>query len=176
MEDFQIHIQESDEFHDKMDEILHKTNVSPERWALIDKQKAEISNLEDAEAIVSTMRKPLDILADRALCRKALEMANEVCPLIIRRFKTTALDHFVELSFRILAKADPAFTAERYSCYDSIRNPYAQSFACLLFEEHKMEEAIPLLMKEYERLGREYPNESYNQGPLLALYLICDPK
>ena len=30
--------------------------------------------------------------------------------------------------------------------------------------------------KEYERFGREYPNESYNQGPLLALYLICDPK
>ena len=39
-----------------------------------------------------------------------------------------------------------------------------------------MEEAIPLLMKEYERFGREYPDESYDQGPLLALYLICDPK
>ena len=155
MEDFQIHIQESDEFHDKMDEILHKTNVSPERWALINKQRGDISNLEDAEAIVSTMRKPLDILADRALCRKALEMADDVCPLIIRRFKTTAIDHFVELSFRILAKAAPVYTRELYSCYDSSRNPYAQSFACLLFGEHLMEEAIPLLMKEDERLGRE---------------------
>ena len=176
LEDFQIHIQGSDEFHNKLDEILHESTISQERWALINKQRGDISNLEDAEAIVSYMRKPLDNMADHALCSKALEMADEVCPLIIRRFKTTALDNFTELSFRILAKADPVYTRELYSCYDSIRNPYAQSFACLLFGEHKMEEAIPLLMKEYERFGREYPNESYNQGPLLALYLICDPK
>ena len=174
--DFLIQTPESGEFQTKMDEILHESTISQERWALINKQRGDISILEDAETIVSTMRKPLDNMADHALCSKALEMADEVCPLIIRRFKTTALDNFTELSFRILAKADPVYTRELYSCYDSIRNPYAQSFACLLFGEHMMEEAILLLMKEYERFGREYPDESYDQGPLLALYLICDPK
>ena len=78
MEDFQIRIQEADEFHDKVDEILQKSDISPERWALVDKQKADILKLEDAEAIVSFMRKPLDNLADRVLCRKALGMADEV--------------------------------------------------------------------------------------------------
>ena len=34
--------------------------------------------------------------------------------------------------------------------------------------------AAPLLLKEYERMKREYPEESLCQGPLLGLYAMYD--
>ncbi len=85
-------------------------------------------------------------------------------PLILKRYKTTFQTCFVETAVRILGNTD-----ELWKHYKEIRNPYAQSMACLLFGTHELKEAVPLLLAEYERMKKEYPEESYNQGPLLAL-------
>ena len=94
-------------------------------------------------------------------------------PLILKRYKTTFQTCFVETAVRILGNTDRQYTIELWKHYKEIRNPSAQSMACLLFGTHELKEAVPLLLAEYERMKKEYPEESFNQGPLLALYKIC---
>ena len=169
--DFSLTVQFNDRLNAEMERIVGE-HMPDERRIQIAKDKEEVEKLDSGEAVVSYMRKNHDNLVDPMFCKKALTLESEAAPLIVRRYKTTALDRFVELAFRILAKADKKYAEQLFQEYREIRNPYAQSMACLLFGEHEMEEAVPLLMKEYERFKRDYPEESYNQAPLLALHIL----
>ena len=42
----------------------------------------------------------------------------------------------------------------------------------MVFGMHDCEEMIPMLLREYERFREDYPDEEYEQGPLLALYQL----
>jgi len=55
--------------------------------------------------------------------------------------------------------------------YNEIRYPFAQASACLVFGMQGMEEEMPFLLSEYERFQRNFPDESFDQHPLLALYI-----
>ena len=169
--DFSLTTLFNDELNAEMEKIING-QISDERKAHIISDKAAVEELTNGEEVVSYMRKNHDNLADSLFCKKALTMEAEAAPLIIKRYKTTAQDRFVELAFRILAKADRKYTEQLFHEYKEIRNPYAQAMACLLFGEQEMEEAVPLLMKEYERFKKEYPEESFNQAPLLALHIL----
>ena len=66
-------------------------------------------------------------------------------------------------------------SAYNIACYlldPDIRDPYARSMACVVFGMHDCEEMIPMLLREYERFRKDYPDEEYEQGPLLALYQL----
>ena len=169
--DFSLSIQFNDELNAEMERILD-SQIPDERRIGIAKDKEEVEKLDSGEAVVIYMRKDHDNVADPIFCKKALTMEAEAAPLIVKRYKTTGQDRFVELAFRILAKADKKYARQLFEEYTEIRDPYAQAMACLLFGEHEMEDAVPLLMKEYERFKREYPDESLNQAPLLALYIL----
>ena len=169
--DFSLTIQFNDELHAEMEKILGE-HISDERHIKVAKDKEEVEKLDSGEAVVAYMRKDHDNIVDPMFCKKALTLEAEAAPLIVKRYKTTGQDRFVELAFRILAKADKKYAEQLFQEYQEIRNPYAQSTACLLFGEQGMEEAIPLLMKEYERFKSDYPEESYNQAPLLALHIL----
>lgn len=171
--DFSLTVQFNDELQAKMEEIISE-HMPDERYIQVAKDKEEVEKLDSGEAVVSYMRKNHDNLVDSMFCKKALTLEPEAAPLIVRRYKTTALDHFVELAFRILAKADKKYAEQLFKEYHEIRNPYAQSMACLLFGEQEMEEAVPLLKREYERFKKDYPEESYDQAPLLALYILYE--
>ena len=58
--------------------------------------------------------------------------------------------------------------------YGEIRNPYAQSMACLIFGMRKQEDMLPLLLKEYQRMKEAPGEEKLCQGPLLAIYILFD--
>lgn len=53
--------------------------------------------------------------------------------------------------------------------YANIRNEYLKSMLCLVIGFRGDVEMIPFLMKETERLERMYPQETYAQGPILAI-------
>lgn len=169
--DFSLTVEFNDRLHAEMEKILDE-RISDERHIKIAKDKEEVEHLDSGEAVVTYMRKDHDNVADPMFCKKALTMEAEVAPLVLKRYKTTGQDRFVELAFRILAKADKKYTQQLFEEYRGIRDPYAQAMACLLFGEHEMEDAVPLLLKEYERFKKEYPDESLNQAPLLALHIL----
>ena len=132
----------------------------------------EIKGLQSAQEIVSYLRKELELPNRTSLRRVTLAKQEETAPLILKRYLTSGQDHFIENAMAILSRANREYAEQLLRDYGSIRNPYAQSMACLVFGEQKMKEAEPLLLREYERFKKEYPDESYNQGPLLALYIL----
>lgn len=169
--DFSLTTLFNDKLQAEMEKILDG-DISDERRIEIAKDKEEVERLDSGEAVVTYMRKDHDNIVDPMFCKKALTLEAEATPLIVKRYKTTGQDRFVDLAFRVLGKADKKYTEQLFEEYAEIRNPYAQAMACLLFGEHEMEDAVPLLMKEYKRFKRDYPEESFNQAPLLALHIL----
>ena len=145
------------------EEILH-----------IAEEKERINGFSSAEEIVAFMRSRFDGVNQTQLCWKALTMQETVIPLMLQRYRTTLQDVFVDTSVQILAHAEKCYVERLMEMYDQIRNPYAKSMACLVIGMRKTEGATPMLLKEYERMKREYPEESLCQGPLLGLYAMYD--
>lgn len=161
----------NDEFRDKMSEVLDK-EIEPERKKQIEAEKTRISQLKGGDETVTFIRKGYDIINREILCKKILTMQDEMMPPLLLRFQTSFQDGFVETAAYTFAHADPVWIDRLIQMYPEIHSPYAQSMACLVFGVQKREETIELLLREYERLKKEYPKEQYDQGPLLALDLL----
>lgn len=146
--------------------------ITVERRAHIEEEKKTIAELSTAEEIVSFMRTKFDITNQNLLCKKALTMQDQVIPLMLRRYRTTLQDVFVDTAVQILAHAEKHHTETLLKMYPEIRNPYAKSMACLVLGMQRIERAAPLLLAEYERMKKEYTKESLCQGPLLGLYVL----
>lgn len=157
------------EIQKKIDETL-----SPEQKALLEKENAAIAELETGEEVVKFIRRGVDILNCATLGRKIISMQEEVLPLLLRRFLTTSQECVIEATMYTLSdtNVEQTYIDQLVADYPKIRNPYTQCMACLVFGIQEREETLPLLLREYERLKREYPEESYCQGPLLAIYIL----
>ena len=169
--DFSLNTLFDDSLNAEMEKLVSE-QLADDRLVQIARDKEEVEKLNSGDAVVTYMRKNHDNLVDPMFCKKALTLEAEAAPLIVKRYKTSGQDRFIELAFRILAKSDRNYAEQLFAEYQEIRNPYAQAMACLLFGEQEMEEAVPLLMKEYERFKRNYPKDSFDQAPLLALYIL----
>ena len=146
--------------------------IEPERKARIEEEKAEIARLETGDAIVKFIRNDYDIANRETLCKKILTMQAEVLPPLLRRFQTSFQDSVTETTVYILGHAEREYVDQLIEMYPEIRNPYAQSMACVALGVQEREDTLPLLLREYERLKRQCPEESYCQGPLLAIYIL----
>ena len=146
--------------------------IEPERKARIEEEKAEIARLETGDAIVKFIRNDYDIANRETLCKKILTMQAEVLPPLLRRFHTSVQESVTETTVYILGHAEREYVDQLIEMYPEIRNPYAQSMACVALGVQEREDTLPLLLREYERLKRQYPEESYCQGPLLAIYIL----
>lgn len=146
--------------------------IEPERKARIEEEKAEIARLKTGEEVVKFIRSDYDIANRELLCKKVLTMQAEVLPSLLRRFQTSFQDSVTETAVYILGHAEREYVDQLIEMYPEIRNPYAQSMACVALGVQEREDTLPLLLREYERLKRQYPEESYCQGPLLAIYIL----
>lgn len=151
---------------------LAKESMNTERLDKIKQEQEEISTLETGEEFVRFMRRNYDVANRSLLCKRALTMQQTVIPPMLRRFRTSMQDMFIEAAVYILAHAEQVYVDELKALYPEIRNPYAQSMACMVFGIQKQEDTLPLLLAEYQRLQVEWPEESLCQGPLLAIYIL----
>ena len=143
-------------------ETIIKDNTEEERNELIAQEKEMIEHIDNAEALVSFMRKRKEMTLDYLLLEKARFLEKDAAPLILKRYKTSGQDSFIELSVQLLNLYDMRYTKQLFSEYQDIRNPYAQANACLLFGERRMEETATLLLAEYERFKRDFSTEGYD--------------
>ena len=146
--------------------------IEPDRKVRIEEEKAEIARLETGDAVVKFIRSDYDIVNRELLCKKVLAMQAEVLPPLLRRFQTSFQDSVTETTVYILGHAEREYVDQLIEMYPEIRNPYAQSMASVALGVQEREDTLPLLLREYERLKRQYPEESYCQGPLLAIYIL----
>lgn len=147
-------------------------DLDPKRKAIIEEEKKKISRLETGEEVVKFIRSGYDIVNRELLCKKILSMQSEVMPPLLRRFKTSLQDSVTETTVYILGHAERDYVDQLIEMYPEIRSPYAQSMVCVALSVQEREDVLPLLLREYERFKREYPKESYCQGPLLAIYIL----
>lgn len=140
----------------------------------VDKEKEEIARLDSGEAVVRFMRRGCHIGSRDALLEKARSMEEEVYPALLRRYRTSSQDVFLETAAYVLAKGGQAGMEQLKAVYPEIRDSYARSVACLLFGLRRQEDTIPLLLSEYRALAREDETGDLAQGPLLALYILYD--
>ena len=173
--DFKLTMEENDPLQTQFEEVVLSMKPHPHEKEL-QRDREIIAKMDSGEAVVAYMRQEHNGLADADFHKKALTLAAEAMPLILRRYKTSWQDRFIEHAFCLFAKSDPVYGERLFREYREIRNPYAQADACLLFGELGMKETVPFLMQEYERFQREFPDESFHQHPLLALYILCGEK
>lgn len=169
--DYRVKTEMIDELHGAIENVVD-ASMTDDRRVQLEQAKQEIAAITSGEDIERYMRKNPEVLANPLLYKKALSLIEDAAPYIIKRYKTTAQDKFIECAFCILVHADTRYTEELFAAYQDIRNPYAQATVCLLLGEHDIKSSASFLLKEYKRFQMDYPNERFEQFPLLALYLL----
>lgn len=151
-------------------EIVSKMDKSRYENYLVEKEA--IMNLNNAQDIVTFMRKTKDSVNTLLLMETALAYQDEVMPLVLEKLCKSGYDIFIENAATFLANADEKYTEQLYDIFPDIRNTYARSELCLVFGVMKKTEYTPLLMEQFQRIKEERPDKDYEQGPLFALYLL----
>ena len=131
-----------------------------------------IRQLSDPDDFFKWMRRRL-AGRNKFLLREVM-LANEetVAPMIRKRIPRSMVDDFVEcaVDFFIHCKEDPSgWILENYK---DIRNPYTQSLLCLVLGFRGDQSCEAFLLEEALRLDAEYPEDTFEQGPLIAMYML----
>lgn len=132
--------------------------------------EAAIDSAVKPEELLRCMRKGLSGNNREKLRKKVLEHEAEMKPLIQRRAITNLQSIFIENTLHFFLHCNENCCNWIIQQYDDMRSEYLKSMLCLVLGFRGDVTAVPFLMKEVERFERWYPNEDYEQGPLLALY------
>ena len=135
-------------------------------------EKEYITNLHKPEDIISYMRKIKEPTNRSVLIQKAIEYQDDIMPLLFKKIRTSGHDVFIENTAILLANVDTKYIEQLYSIFPEIRNAYARSELCIVFGVAKKEKYIPFLLEQFKNFQKERPDMEYEQGPLLALYLM----
>jgi hypothetical protein len=165
-----LHASMDGEMQEVMETGMDKTAFRDE----IQREKEAIANLSSAEEVIRFMRGKFSMVNQALLTQKALSMQDEVMPLLLRRYRTNMQDTFLETAMIITSEADQKYIDQVKTMYPEIQDVYAKSLACLLFGYRKQEDMLPLLLSEYERMKKDYPQENLCQAPLLGIYILFD--
>lgn len=158
-------------FEHLVDDLTEEV-IDDARKAKIQQERQRIEETEDPGVLVEIMRKGYDIANQKLLCEKILQDQEHAMPLVLKRYRTSALDQFIDAATIVLGTGEKKYVQMLRDMYADIRDPFAQACACLVIGIQGMEEEIPFLLQEYERFRQGYPDESFEQHPLLALYLL----
>lgn len=146
--------------------------IEPDRLRQRAAERAQIAQLKGGDEAVKFIRGGYDEANRIKLARKLLAMQAEMIPPLLRRYRTSGQDVLIDTAYSVFSHAEPGYIDQLIELYPEIRDPHARSLACLVFGLQEREETLPLLQREYERLKKEYPDDSYAQGPLIAIYVL----
>lgn len=159
------------ELNEKIDQLV-VPEMEESRYEQFMAERQYIMKLENAEDIVSYMRKIKDVSNTSLLMQTAIAYQDDVMPLVLKRICRSGHDVFIENAAILLANVDVKYTEELYAVFPDIRNTYARSEMCIVFGVKKKAEYTQLLMEQFKKIKEERPDKDYEQGPLLALHLI----
>ena len=131
--------------------------------------KRMIEQAETTEELLKLMRKPLSGGNRSRLRGKLLEYETVMMPCIKEKTMKNGQDIFIENTLYFFLHCEENCCDWLMKEYSNIRNEYLKSMLCLVIGFRGDVEMIPFLMKETERLERMYPQETYAQGPILAI-------
>jgi len=105
-----------------------------------------------------------------ALIEKALGFEEEILPLVVEKIIRSNHSTFIENAVQLLARSKKDYSPFLLERYTAFRSPYVQSLLCLILGFRATEDIIPWMMNKFIEMHKLYPDETYDQGPLLALH------
>ena len=131
--------------------------------------KRMIEQAETTEELLKLMRKPLSGGNRSRLRGKLLEYETVMMPCIKEKTMKNGQDIFRENTLYFFLYCEENCCNWLMKEYSNIRNEYFKSMLCLVIGFRGDVEMLSFLTKETERLERMYPQETYAQGPILAI-------
>lgn len=138
------------------------------------RDEGEIHAAETADEWIRLMRKPLSKTNQSMLRKKLLEHEDEVLPLIQKRALTNRQDEFIENTLYFFLHSETDCCDWIMENYNVFKCEYLKSLLCLVIGIRCSDVSlIPVMMAETDRFALDYPDESFDQGPLLAVYELA---
>lgn len=146
--------------------------LEEERTEAIEREEEIINETSSVEELLKLMRKNMEFTSRELIYRKALQTQEEFMPRALELYQKNRQECFIQVCACIFAGADIQYAKRLYDVYNNIKSPYAQALACVVFGIKDMRETTQLLLDEYYRLKKDYPDESYSQCPLYSLHMF----
>ena len=121
------------------------------------------------DELVNLMRKPMTSGARELLRIKLLQNEESVLPLIKEKCLRNSFDIFIENAVIFFIKCKTNCGEWIMENYSQFRSEYLKSLICLALGFRGEPELIPFLMERAEFYEWEYPEESFERGPALAV-------
>jgi len=157
-----------------VDDVLPEFRKRTEKFGIknqIDVEKIKIiEQEEDTERLLRMFRQAIPPDAKKKIIAKLLEREDEVLPEIQRIILKAFNDNTIENTTRYMIRCKTNCSDWILRNYKDIREPYARSMLCLVLGFRGDDSCIPFLMEQVELFEKQFPQKSFNQGPLLALY------
>ena len=135
-------------------------------------QMARVEQEEDTGKLLRMLRQTQPPVVRKAVREKLLKREMEVLPEIQRMILKAFNDNTIENCVRFMTKCGTDCTEWIMRHYDDVREPYARSMLCLVLGFRASTDVIPFLVQQVDAFERQFPDKSFEQGPLMALYEI----
>lgn len=133
---------------------------------------AKVEQEEDTRKLLRMLRQTQPPVVRKAVREKLLNREEEVLPEIQRMILKAFNDNTIENCVRFMTKCGTNCSDWIMQNYNDVREPYARSMLCLVLGFRANTDAIPFLMQQVDSFVKQFPDKSYEQGPLMALYEI----
>ena len=135
-------------------------------------QMKRVEEEEDTGKLLRMLRQTQPPVVRKAVREKLLKREMEVLPEIQRMILKAFNDNTIENCVRFMTKCETDCTEWIMRHYDDVREPYARSMLCLVLGFRASTDVIPFLVQQVDAFERQFPDKSFEQGPLMALYEI----
>lgn len=103
-----------------------------------------------------------------------MEHEQELMPMAKEKCIRNKQDIFIENAVHFFMKSQCNCCDWITETYSQFYSEYLKSLFCLILGFRGEKSLIPFLMEEAKRMEREYPDETYDQGPVLAVQELAE--
>lgn len=128
-----------------------------------------IAEAAEPEELLKLMRKELSGSNKSLLRKKIMEHETELLSEIQEKCIRNKQSVFIENALYFFMKSEINYCDWIIETYPQFESGYLKSMLCLVLGFRGNVGMIPFLMEEAERMEKEYPGESFDQGPTLAV-------
>jgi hypothetical protein len=150
--------------------VMENIGIGDDRLERIAREKETILAQNDPGMIFQLMRKNLDVINRSVLIECTLAFEAEILPMVVEKLVRSDHDIFIDNAVRFLGRSKQDYSPLLLERYTEFRSPYVQSLLCIIIGIRGPEDTIPWMLDRFYEMKKFYPDENYDQGPLLALY------
>jgi len=135
-----------------------------------EEEARRIKKETNPENLIDIMGQEPDPFNHKILKERILHFSNFTLPRIIERLRNNRNAAFAELAVEVIYESKVDCGVQLLEILDSIEEPYTSSLVCLLLGLIGPRDGIQHIWNYYNFFKDQYAHETYDQGPLLALY------